>query len=483
MSLQPFLMCSSSVIYGQRVELIAMLDTTVVQEFQRIVGTTHALQEEALTAGYTTDWTGRFKGSSPMVLRPADTSEVSELVKVALRAGLSIVPQGGNTGLVGGSVPLHQEIVVSTLRMDHCEPVDALAQQVTVGSGVTLADAQSHVSSLNLEIGVDLAARDSCTIGGMIATNAGGINVVRYGPMRDQILGIEAVLSDGSIISHLEGLEKDNTGYNFPGLLAGSEGTLAIITKARLRLHPRLSERCSAMIAFRTVDDAVVATSQLRGALPTLQAVEVIFSEAMSLVSDHIGASVPVGAGSEAWLVVEVAASTDPTDELATAIGNLGPLAVDVAVGLDTATRNGLWQYREKITEAIATQGTPHNLDVTLGASRLSEFVNKDPALLSEVAGQATTVMFGHLGDGNVHVNILGANGIEPYEGVDDVVLNYVAQLGGSISAEHGIGTAKREFLHLNRSRAELAAIRAIKKGLAPRGVFNPNVLLPPEYS
>ena len=188
MSLQPFLMCSSSVIYGQRVELIAMLDTTVVQEFQRIVGTTHALQEEALTAGYTTDWTGRFKGSSPMVLRPADTSEVSELVKVALRAGLSIVPQGGNTGLVGGRVPLHQEIVVSTLRMDHCEPVDALAQQVTVGSGVTLADAQSHVSSLNLEIGVDLAARDSCTIGGMIATNAGGINVVRYGPMRDQIL-------------------------------------------------------------------------------------------------------------------------------------------------------------------------------------------------------------------------------------------------------------------------------------------------------
>ena len=317
----------------------------------------------------------------------------------------------------------------------------------------------------------------------MIATNAGGINVVRYGPMRDQILGIEAVLSDGSIISHLEGLEKDNTGYNFPGLLAGSEGTLAIITKARLRLHPRLSERCSAMIAFRTVDDAVVATSQLRGALPTLQAVEVIFSEAMSLVSDHIGASVPVGAGSEAWLVVEVAASTDPTDELATAIGNLGPLAVDVAVGLDTATRNGLWQYREKITDAIATQGTPHKLDVTLGASRLSEFVNKVPALISEVDGQATTVMFGHLGDGNVHVNILGANGIEPNEGVDDVVLNYVAQLGGSISAEHGIGTAKREFLHLNRSRAELAAFRAIKKGLDPRGVFNPNVLLPPEYS
>ena len=476
-------MCSSSVIYGRKVDLITMLDTTVIQEFQRIVGTNHALQEEALTTSYTTDWTGRFKGASPMVLRPANTSQVSELVKVALSAGLSIVPQGGNTGLVGGSIPLHEEIVISTLRMDHCDPVDALAQQVTVDSGVTLAQAQTHVSPFDLEIGVDLAARDSCTIGGMIATNAGGINVVRYGPMRDQLLGIEAVLSDGSVISHLEGLEKDNTGYNFPGLLAGSEGTLAIITKARLRLHPRPSERCSAMIAFTTVDDAVVATSQLRRALPALQAVEVIFSEAMSLVSNHIGASVPVGAGSQAWLIVEVAANTDPTDELAHAIDDLGPLAVDVAVGLDTATRNGLWQYREKITEAITTQGTPHKLDVTLGASRLSEFVTEVPALISRVDGQATTVMFGHLGDGNVHVNILGADGDEPNEGVDDVVLNYVAQLGGSISAEHGIGTAKREFLHLNRSQAELAAFRAIKKGLDPQGVLNPNVLIPPEYS
>jgi len=221
----------------------------------------------------------------------------------------------------------------------------------------------------------------------------------------------------------------------------------------------------------------------LRHTLPALQAVEVIFGEAMSLVSDHIGASVPVGLGSQAWLIVEVAAANDPTDQLANAIDGLGPLAADVAVGLDTATRNGLWEYREKITEAIATQGTPHKLDVTLPASRLSEFVNEVPSLISTVDGQATAVMFGHLGDGNVHVNILGANGNEPDEGVDDAVLNYVAELGGSISAEHGIGTAKRKFLHLNRTEAELAAFRAIKRGLDPRGILNPNVLLPPEYS
>ena len=457
------------------------LDKSVLREFESIVGSNHALQEPDLTAGYTTDWTGRFAGESPMVLRPADASQLAELVKVAASAGISIVPQGGNTGLVGGSVPLDQEILISTLRLDQCEPVDVLAQQVTVGAGATLTKTQTHASRQGLDVGVDLAARDSCTIGGMIATNAGGINVVRYGAMREQVLGIEAVLSDGSIISHLEGLEKDNTGYNFPGLLAGSEGTLGIITKARLRLHPQLTERCSAMIAFNSADDAVAATAQLRRSLPSLHAVEVIFKEAMHLVSQHIGASIPIGADAHAWLVVEVAASADPTEELAKAIDGLGSLPLDVAVGTDTAARANLWRYREKITEAISTRGTPHKLDVTLGASRLAEFVNEVPALISQVDEGATAVMFGHLGDGNVHVNILGAMGSEPNDKVDDAVLHYVAHLGGSISAEHGIGTAKKEFLHLNRSESELAAFRAIKSALDPNGILNPNVLLPTE--
>lgn len=459
------------------------LDESVIQEFQKIVGANHALLEPELTASYSSDWTGRFKGHSPLVLRPADTLELAELVKIAASVGLSIVPQGGNTGLVGGSVPLNQEVIISTLRLDFCEPVDVLAQQVTVGAGATLTKAQLHASENDLEIGVDLAARDSCTIGGMISTNAGGINVVRYGAMRDQVLGVEAVLADGSVISHLEGLEKDNTGYSFPGLLAGSEGTLGIITKARLRLHPRLPERCSAMIAFRNVDDAVAATAQLRRTLPSLHAVEVIFKEAMHLVSRHIGSSIPAGPEAHAWLIVEVAASVDPTEELAYAIERLGSLVVDVAVGVDAPARSNLWQFREKITEAISTQGTPHKLDVTLGASRLAEFVNKVPDVISRVDANATPLMFGHLGDGNVHVNVLGRMGVEPDEGVDEAVLHFVAQLGGSISAEHGIGSAKREFLHLNRSSSELTAFRAIKTALDPNGIFNPHVLLPPEAS
>ena len=457
------------------------LDKSLLHEFESIVGASHALHEDELVASYSTDWTGRFKGSTPLVLRPGTTEEVAQILRVASDASVALVPQGGNTGLVGGSVPLRGEVVLSLLRLNVCEPVDVLAQQVTLGAGVTLAQAQNHVSPFNLAIGVDLAARDSCTIGGMIATNAGGINVVRYGPMRDQLLGVEAVTADGSSISHLEGLEKDNTGYHLPGLLAGSEGSLAVITKARLRLHPHLEERCSAMLAFKSVGDAVSATAQLRRSVPDLHAVEVIFREAMDLVSDYISTSIPVRSDGSAWLIVEAASSSDPTDELAQAIDDLGDLVLDVAVGHDSTSRAGLWQFREKITEAIATRGTPHKLDVTLPASELAEFVSSIPEIISGVDQRATAVMFGHLGDGNVHVNVLGDDGLEPDNEVESAVLGYVAQLGGSISAEHGIGTAKKEFLHLNRSGEEIAIFRAIKSSFDPKGILSPNTLIPAE--
>ena len=457
------------------------LDKSLLHEFESIVGASHALHEDELVASYSTDWTGRFKGSTPLVLRPGTTEEVAQILRVASDANVALVPQGGNTGLVGGSVPLRGEVVLSLLRLNVCEPVDVLAQQVTLGAGATLAQAQNHVSPFNLAIGVDLAARDSCTIGGMIATNAGGINVVRYGPMRDQLLGVEAVTADGSSISHLEGLEKDNTGYHLPGLLAGSEGSLAVITKARLRLHPQLDERCSAMLAFKSVGDAVSATAQLRRSVPDLHAVEVIFREAMDLVSDYISTSIPVRSDGSAWLIVEAASNSDPTDELAQAIDDLGDLVLDVAVGHDSTSRAGLWQFREKITEAIATRGTPHKLDVTLPASELAEFVSRIPEIISEVDRRATAVMFGHLGDGNVHVNVLGDDGLEPDNEVESAVLGYVAQLGGSISAEHGIGTAKKEFLHLNRSGEEIAIFRAIKSSFDPKGILSPNTLIPAE--
>ena len=451
----------------------------IAGDLAAIVGSAHVLRDPEVTQSYAIDWTRRFVGTTPIVVRPADTAETAAVMRVLSGAGIAIVPQGGNTGLVGGSVPTRGEAVVSLRRLTAREPVDELAAQVTLGAGVTLADAQAHAAATGLSVGVDLAARDSATIGGMVATNAGGINVLRYGAMRAQVLGIEAVLADGTVVSHLAGLEKDNTGYDLGGLLAGSEGTLGIITRVRLRLHPQLPERATALIAFASTDDAVAAAASLRRNVQSLHALEAVFGAAMSLVSAHLGTPPPSGPEGNAWLVAEAAGRTDPSDELAAGVAELGDLVLNAAVALDPGARQRLWAFRENVTEAISAAGIPHKLDVTLPAARLAEFVDGVPNVVLAADPDARPLLFGHLGDGNVHVNVLGPEGAEPREEVDDAVLRYVASLGGSISAEHGIGTAKLAQLHLNRSQAELAAFAAIKRALDPAKLLNPNVLLP----
>ena len=469
-----------------------VIDAGLIDELTGIVGAVHVLRDPEMTAGYSIDWTRRFAGATPLVIRPGDTAETAAVMSALAAARVPVVPQGGNTGLVGGSVPLAGEAVLSMRRLNICEPVDELASQVTLGAGVTLADAQAHAAASGLSVGVDLAARDSATIGGMVATNAGGINVLRYGAMRAQVVGIEAVLADGTVVSHLAGLEKDNTGYDLGSLLAGSEGTLGIITRVRLRLHPTQPERATALLAFETAADAVSAAAALRRGVASLHALEAVFEGAMALVSRHLGVAPPVGRlggdshrsppiedGGGAWLIAEAAARTDPSDELGAAVEELADLVVDAAVALDPAARQRLWAFRENVTEAISAAGIPHKLDVTLPAARLAEFVDGVPDVVRATDPDAQPLLFGHLGDGNVHVNVLGPGGAEPADEVDDAVLRYVAELGGSISAEHGIGTAKLSQLHLNRSEAELAAFSAIKRALDPVGLLNPNVLLP----
>ncbi len=482
-----------------------VIDPGLIDELTGIVGAAHVLHDPEMTVGYSIDWTRRFAGATQLVIRPGDTAETAAVMSALAAAQVPVVPQGGNTGLVGGSVPLVGEAVLSMRRLNICEPVDELASQVTLGAGVTLADAHAHAAASGLSVGVDLAARDSATIGGMVATNAGGINVLRYGAMRAQVVGIEAVLADGTVVSHLAGLEKDNTGYDLGSLLAGSEGTLGIITRVRLRLHPTQPERATALLAFETAADAVSAAAALRRGVASLHALEAVFEEAMALVSEHLGTTPPVGSlgsdphrslpdrrtggtsdsapgedGGGAWLIAEAAARTDPSDELGAAVEELADLVVDAAVALDPAARQRLWAFRENVTEAISAAGIPHKLDVTLPAARLAEFVDGVPDVVRATDPDAQPLLFGHLGDGNVHVNVLGPGGAEPADEVDDAVLRYVAELGGSISAEHGIGTAKLSQMHLNRSEAELAAFSAIKRALDPAGLLNPNALLPP---
>lgn len=442
-------------------------------ELVAAVGPDHVLTDGDLTAGYTTDWTGRFIGRTPAVVRPGNTAEVAAVLRACQRAGVAVVPQGGNTGLVGGSVPLSGEVVLSLRRLSGVGEVDPAAGQITVGAGATLAQLHEAARCAGFQFGVDLGARDSATVGGMIATNAGGLRFLRYGGMRDQVLGLEAVLADGRVLSHLDGLWKDNTGYDWGRLLCGSEGTLAVITAARLRLAPALSEVAVALLAFASVQDAVAATWALRAEVASLCAAELFLHAGLELVCDRLLLPVPFAGPHAAYLLVEAAANTDPLADLAAAVERLAGVT-DAAVA-DPSRVATLWGYRERHTEAINQLGAPHKLDVTLPAARLAHFVDTVPGVVHQVEPSAQVWLFGHVADGNIHVNITGLDPED--ERADEAVLRYVASLGGSISAEHGIGTAKRAFLHLNRSPEELSVFAALKAALDPLRTLNPNVL------
>jgi FAD/FMN-containing dehydrogenase len=448
----------------------------LLDELGAAVGPSHVVTEPEVMASYGIDWTGRFRGQPRAVIRPGDTAEVAAVVSVCKEAGVALVPQGGNTGLVGGGVPLAGEVVLSLRRLAGITDVDPLGGQLSVGAGTTIADVQAAATSAGWSYGVDLASRDSATIGGTIATNAGGLQVLRHGSTRAQLVGIEAVLGTGETVSHMGGLIKDNTGYDLGGLLCGSEGTLGIVTAARVRLVPQSPERVTCVLAFSSIASAVDAASLLRRSLPELQSLEFFLQSGLDLVCRATGLAAPFPAAHRAYLLAETAAQHDPMPAMAAVLDSLAAVE-DVAVATEPTRRAQLWRYREGHTEAINTLGAPHKLDVTLPAPMLASFIDDVPDVIRAVDSSVATWLFGHVGDGNVHVNVTG---LGPDDlAVDDRVMHYVAELGGSISSEHGIGTAKRPWLHLNRSDAELTAFRRLKTAFDPAGILNTNVLLP----
>ena len=355
--------------------------------------------------------------------------------------------------------------------------MDTTASQVTVGAGVPIAALQTVAAVHDLAYGIDLASRDTATVGGTIATNAGGLRVLRYGDTRRQVVGIEAVLGDGSVVSHLSGLVRDNTGYHLPSLLAGSEGTLGIVTRARLRLVPAPTDHTVALLAFASPADAVASIAALQSSCATVEAIELFLPSGLALVTEATGAPPPFPslAAHGAYLLVEAADRRDTASDLAESVASLEHV-VDVAVAVDAPRRAALWAYREHHTEAINRLGPPHKLDVAVPLGVLAEFLDEIPSVVADAFPAARTWLFGHAGDGNVHVNVTGVDPDD--ERVDEAVLRYTASLGGSISAEHGVGRAKQRWLGLNRSDNELDAFRAIKRALDPAGILNPGVLL-----
>ncbi len=451
-----------------------MVDPAFFDEAVSIVGPEHVLRDADVVAGYTVDWTGRFSGSSPGVLRPGSTEQVAALVELCRRHGVALALQGGATSLSGGTVPLEGEVVCSLVRLWDLE-VDALSGQASAGAGVRIEALQAAAERAGWAYGVDLASRASATVGGTVATNAGGIRVLRHGDTRAQLLGVSAVLGSGETVSHMSGLVKDNTGYHLPSLLCGSEGTLGVLTEARLRLVRRSPERVVALLALRDAHAAIEAASDLRRGLASLSAVELFFAPGLALVRGHTGLPDPFERPHGAYLLVEASADDDPTTELSEAVDALGGVE-EVAVALDATRAGELWRYREAHTEAINRRGTPHKLDVAVPMGAIAQFVDRVPGVVRDVAPGAEVWLFGHAADGNVHVNVTG---VAPEDdALDAAVFELASGLGGSVSAEHGIGIAKRKWLHLSRSPAELAVFGAIKSALDPDGVLNPSVLL-----
>ena len=431
----------------------------------------------ALTDGFAVDYTGRFGGPALAVVRPRTVQAVAEVVRACIAAQVPLLPQGGNTGLVGGSVPAadgadrEAPVIVSTRGLNALGPVDVLAGQVTVGAGVTLGELQQHVRASGWEYGVDLAARDSATVGGTIATNAGGVHVIAHGMTRAQVVGVEAVLPDGSVVSHLSGLVKDNTGYDLAGLLVGSEGTLGIVTAARLRLVRPSAPTTLVMVGADGWEHALALMATARTGRAALLAAEVADAASIELVCELTGTPWPLARRHRLVVFLDIADGAD-------ASGVTVPDDADAVVANDTPSRARLWAYRERLTEAYAAlaarHGKPvHKLDVAVPLATLPACAE---AITAAVTDSGDVVgLFGHLGDGNLHVQVIGPDADE--ERVDSLVLGIVAAHGGSISAEHGIGRAKTHALGLSRSAAEIDAMRAIKSALDPDGLLNPGVL------
>ena len=476
----------------------------LLEDLRAIVGEAHVLVDatdgDALAA-YERDWRKRYRGRSLCVVLPGSADEVAAIVRRCAREdGLSIVAQGGNTGLVGGGVPdaSRRQVVLSTKRLRAVRRVDPDNQTITVEAGLVLQEVQAAAAAAGLLFPLSLAAEGSCTIGGNLATNAGGTQVLRFGNARELCLGLEVVTAQGELWSSLHGLRKDNTGYDLRDLFLGSEGTLGIVTAATLRLFPQPRAGVTAWATCRTLANAVALMRRLRGAFDAeLVGYEAMNALSLALVERHFSAlraPLPLAdaAGAPLWSVLVDLASPHAEavlregGEQALAAAIEAGEAVDIVVAGNELQARTLWQLREAIPLAQGVEGLNIKHDIGVPLSSLAEFVAAADAALEAVVPGARHITFGHLGDGNLHYNLQA-----PADGAADdflaahehaanaCVYDVVERFGGTFSAEHGIGRLKRDELAARKDAPALAMMRAIKGALDPRGLLNPGVLLP----
>ena len=460
-----------------------------VSQLAQIVGASHVLQSGDLSA-YELDWRKRSRGKALAVVRPANTLEVAAVVKVCAAAGVSIVSQGGNTGLVGGSIPDDSglQVVLSLGRLNTVRSIDTANLTMTVDAGCILQNLQDAAEKSGFLFPLSLAAEGSCTIGGNLATNAGGTQVVRYGNARDLCLGLEVVTAQGDVWHGLSGLRKDNTGYDLRDLFVGSEGTLGIITAATLKLYPMPAARLTAWAAVPSMQHAVTLLGLAHKHLGAgLTGFEVMGQFALSLVAKHYPQQrVPLWQDAPYCVLLEnsdhesEAHAREQFEKLLETAFEDGCVS-DAVVAENLSQAKGLWHIRESIPLAQAEEGLNIKHDISIAVSRIPEFVTATDALLESAIPGVRLVNFGHLGDGNLHYNVQA-----PVEGniqaflrdheadVNTIVYDSVARFDGSISAEHGVGSLKLDKLEQHKSPVALGMMRAIKQALDPQGLMNP---------
>ncbi len=448
------------------------------------VGEKHVLTAPAQLDPYCTDWRRQYRGAALAVVRPASTAEVSAVVRACAAHRVAIVPQGGNTGLVGGAVPTGRqpEIVVSLARMNRIRALDPLDGTITVEAGCVLADVQRAAEAAGCFFALSLAAEGSCQIGGNLSTNAGGVNVLRYGNAREQVLGLEVVLGDGRVWDGLRALRKDATGYDLKQLFVGAEGTLGIITAAVLRLYPRPEARACAWIALESPARAIALLVGLRARLgERIVAFELVSRACLEAVLAHApGARDPL-ASPHPWYVLAELADAGRWEALAARVEEA--LAAEIAAGnvrdaalaQSEAQAAAFWRLRETIPEA---QFANVKHDISVAVSRLPEFIERAGRALAAAFPGEPVYCFGHAGDGNLHYNVGGPALLARRAEVNRVVYDTVAALGGSISAEHGLGQLKREEIRCRKDALEMELMERLKRALDPLGLMNPGKML-----
>jgi FAD/FMN-containing dehydrogenase len=445
---------------------------SVLQQVSSLVGPNYVSTDPDVLAGRSVDHTGRYRGRAGALVRPGSAAEVAEVLRMCRDAGTHVTVQGGRTSLVAGTVPEHDDVLLSTERLCAISDVDTIERRVQVEAGATLAAVQRAAATAGLVFGVDLAARDTATVGGMASTNAGGLRTVRYGNMGEQVIGLDVALPDGSVVRRHSRVRADNTGYDLPSLFVGAEGTLGVITALDLRLHPDPPHRVTAVCGFEDLD-ALVDAGRLFRDLDGIAALELIDGRASALTDEHLGVAAPVRGD---WLLlVELASDHDQTERLADALEEVRTCG-EPAVGVDSTAQQRLWRLRESIAEVLGVYGPPVKFDVSLPLPAVAAFARDADALLHRHAPDAIGVLFGHIGEGNLHLNVLRCSE-EQERDLYAAMMDLIAGCGGNVSSEHGVGSRKRKYVSMSREPADIAAMRTLKTAFDPTGYLNAAVL------